>query len=629
MNFGVMLCGQNNKVTLSVKSWKYNDTEARNDSVAPDTVHINFQDINNVDSWSIANSFNGNLGSPLQSKLYIARQAVGDFIFTAPYYPYLDIIDNHKFYNTHTPFSSLKYLSGGTLYHRENEISFLFAANVNKKLNFGTTLDYLYSTGEYARQGTKRFTATFFGTYQGERYNATMLVAHNNLNNKENGGLVDAKYLIDPLHGYYPEKFPIRINSDAQSTYNHLQFFYAHQYSLGIMRQKRDTTDSVKFEFVPVTKFGHTLKIDNMSKRYFENTPVAGFYRQTIDPYLSKGDTAGLLNISNKISIRLAEEYNRFMKFGFAVYAENEIQRFTFRERDVLAFTDTTMYRDTVSNPLKSNTKIGAILSKEQGQGFTYQILGEIALLGYKLGDFRLNADLASRFRVWRDTISLQANGFIRSDEPSLFLQRYISNHFSWENNFSKIYRTNIGGTFSIPTRLFSAAVSIENVSNSVYFDSLALPVQHNGNVQILSFDLKQDFHLWKFALENNIVYQVSSNSEVMPLPTLALYHNLYFHDKWFKVLSVQVGVDLRYHTAYYVPEYMPATGQFFNQQEMKVGNYPVMNVYANLHLKRVRFFVKYYHINQLFMEGVYYSMPHYPIAPAILKMGLTWNFYD
>jgi hypothetical protein len=147
--------------------------------------------------------------------------------------------------------------------------------------------------------------------------------------------------------------------------------------------------------------------------------------------------------------------------------------------------------------------------------------------------------------------------------------------------------------------------------------------------VQIVSANLKQDFYFGKFALENNVIYQLSSNQSVLPLPTLALYHNFYYHDKWFNVLSAQIGADVRYHTAYYAPAYMPATGQFYAQDKMKIGNYPEMSVYANLHLKRTRFFIKYYHVNELFMNGLYYSMPGYPINPALLKFGLTWNFYD
>jgi len=85
----------------------------------------------------------------------------------------------------------------------------------------------------------------------------------------------------------------------------------------------------------------------------------------------------------------------------------------------------------------------------------------------------------------------------------------------------------------------------------------------------------------------------------------------------------------MRYHTSYYAPAYMPATGQFYVQSKVLIGNYPVINAYLNFHLKRTRFFLEYYHINQKFMKGAYYSMPNYPINPTIMKMGVSWNFYD
>ena len=124
------------------------------------------------------------------------------------------------------------------------------------------------------------------------------------------------------------------------------------------------------------------------------------------------------------------------------------------------------------------------------------------------------------------------------------------------------------------------------------------------------------------------MIYQYSS-SDVLPLPMVSLYHNLYYYDKYFKVLSVQFGIDMSYHTAYYAPLYMPATGQFCVQNETKVGNYPLLSAYLNFHLKQVRFFVSYYNFSSLFLPKTYYSMPGYPMNPAIFKMGVSWNFYN
>jgi hypothetical protein len=73
----------------------------------------------------------------------------------------------------------------------------------------------------------------------------------------------------------------------------------------------------------------------------------------------------------------------------------------------------------------------------------------------------------------------------------------------------------------------------------------------------------------------------------------------------------------------------MPATGQFYVQQAIRIGNYPFMNFYANFRLKQARFFIQYAHLSRLFATPVYFSAPHYPMNPAVLKVGISWNFYD
>lgn len=626
-----------------VKTWRIADQFGRADSIPVDTVSLNFQDFNYVDRYSIANSYNGNEGSPIQSKIYFDRPENSTFIFGNAYYPYLLQIETATFYNTKTPLSMLKYLKAGTQYHTQEDFGFLFTANANKRLNFGINIDYLYARGEYNQQAAKRFGAALFGSYNGERYSGTGYIASNTMSNLENGGIQSSDYITGSASmSTATHDIPINMEDGVQSNYKLMEVFYTQQYSIGFTKDIKVNADSVRKEFVPVTKFGHTIRFDDKRKSYVENTIEDNFYNTTYEPVLSNTDSVGMQVLTNRFSVSLAEEFNRLMKFGLTAYVENEVENFIYRERSLVPVVSEQVSRvdpgnrtvytlgDVYQHRLQSNTKIGGVLSKELGQKFTYQLQGELTSIGYKAGDFLLKGNINSDFRVWKDTIQLQANGFIRSDEPSYFTEHYQSNHFSWNNNFDKTYRTRIAGRFAIPTRHFSVDVGIENVTKQIYYDTLALPAQHDGNIQILEVNLKKDFHVGKFVLENNIVYQASSNQDVIPLPDLTLYHNLYYRDKWFKdVLAVQIGADVRYNTAYYAPAYMPATGQFYSQKDMKIGNFPVMDVYANFHLKRVRFFVEYYHVNQLFMKDVYYSMPYYPINPAIIKWGLTWNFYN
>lgn len=618
MLFPVVLSGNDaavgKKVKASVKTWRITDAFATVDSIPVDTLHLNFQNDNHIDNYSISNAFRGNQGSPLQPKIYFDRPEQDEFIFADAYYPYIRRIESATFYNTTTPFSSLYYLTGGTNYYEDEQIRFLFSANANKKLNIGTTLDYIYARGEYANLAAKRFSGSLFGTYDGKKYKATAFFSTNNHSHYENGGIQDTSYINGSIQ--YPS-YNIPVNINGYANFKHNQAFYNHQYNIGIERPIRINPDSVSMEYVPVTIFAHTVRLDDMRKRYYEQSVEKDFYANTYLPHTETNDTASLLKLSNRVSVSMAEEFNKWLKFGLTAYLENDYLRYGYLIDSVLTHRN------------HSNTRVGGVLSKNRGDLLRYNISGELTFLGPKAGDMMLDGNLSSYFNLFKQKINLIAHGYVKRQNPSEFLNFYHSNHFRWQRNFAAMYKTRLGGTFAIPTLGFDFNLSVDNLTDMVYFDKEALPQQHNGNIQVVAANLKQDFRVGSFTLENNVVYQLSSNQSVLPLPEIALYHNLYYHGLWFKVLSMQIGADVRYHTAYYAPSYMPATGQFFVQDKMKVGNYPVMNVYINAHLKRTRFFVQYYHLNQLFMKGDYYSMPYYPINPATLKMGLTWNFYD
>ena len=147
----------------------------------------------------------------------------------------------------------------------------------------------------------------------------------------------------------------------------------------------------------------------------------------------------------------------------------------------------------------------------------------------------------------------------------------------------------------------------------------------------MIAADVTANLRAWRIHLDNQLVYQFTSNREVLPLPDFAFYSNLYYLDSFFKkVLTMQLGVSVRYHTAYYGNNYMPATGVFYVQNEHKIGNYPEMNVYLNFFIKRLRLYVQYVNWNATLFGGRnYFSMPYYPLNPATFQFGLSWTFYD
>jgi hypothetical protein len=75
---------------------------------------------------------------------------------------------------------------------------------------------------------------------------------------------------------------------------------------------------------------------------------------------------------------------------------------------------------------------------------------------------------------------------------------------------------------------------------------------------------------------------------------------------------------------------YQPATMSFYNQRDLKVGNYPMCDIYANMKLDKVRFYVLFSHVNQgLFGGSNYFSAAHYPLNPRRFLLGLSIDFTD
>ena len=383
-------------------------------------------------------------------------------------------------------------------------------------------------------------------------------------------------------------------------------------------------------EFVPVTSFIHTFKVER-SRRTFrsstEPTGEDGFYENT---YLQEGasnDSTVALSVKNVFGISLLEGFHKYAKAGLTAYVSHNFNRYT------LMNMDTSLPRPTPLEYTEHEFYVGGELSKRQGSLLHYNVTGEVGLAGKAAGQFKVNGDIDLNFRLGKDTVNFYARGHVSNRLPSFYMRHYHSNHFAWDNdNMSKEFRTGVEGELNIQQWRTNLKVGMENIKNYTYFDQHALPAQHGGNIQVLAAMLKQDFKLGIFHLDNEVTWQKSSNETILPLPDLSLYHNVYLLTKLFKVLTLQLGADVRYFTTYKAPAYMPATQQFHLQREddqVDIGGYPIINAYLNLHLKRTRIFVMMYHVNAGMGNAQSFLVPHYPINSRLLKIGVSWNFYD
>lgn len=592
----------------------------------------------------------GNLGAEGINMIYMDRPKSSPFFFRDALAYWLPAEGNHKFYNSRIPVTFVSYNTGGGRYNTQDRLKTTFSGNVNKRLQIGAMLDYLYSKGSYTNQSTKDLTWGASGSYMGDRYDLQAFFYHYNALNKENGGITDDMYITDPaeMQGgvatIEPRSIPVNLSS-AHTRLVGQELMVNNRYKFGFWRdlpadstKTEEEADSVKRqEFVPVSSVVWTLNYVSGRHRFI-NSDASDDHTFWKNTYLSMdgtNDVTSYSSFANTFGLSLHEGFHKYAKFGLAAFLTYELRNYrqnpdTLLRDEPLPEGLTPYPYDTPVAPKASEhlVWIGGQLTKQHGSLLRYEATAKFGITGRAAGELDLKGNLATSVPLFKDTLTVDAEGRFSNLTVPYLLENYVSNHFIWQNTFGKTRKVRIGGSISYPRTRTKIDVGVENVQNLVYFDSLSTPAQHGGNIQILSASLTQNFKVGILNWQNRVIYQTSSDESVLPLPKLAVFSNLFILFKVAKVLDVQLGVDCDYYSKYYAPNYQPATMSFCNQDQIKCGGYPFMNAYVNMKLSKTRFYVLFSHINQGSIGGSdYFSIPHYPMNPRRFQIGLSVDF--
>lgn len=404
--------------------------------------------------------------------------------------------------------------------------------------------------------------------------------------------------------------------------------------------QKKEQADTawMKTEYVPVTSFIHTLKFDNYKRIYQAYQSPTDFYANDykVGPWGGDSiyDKTKYVHLSNTFAISLLEGFNKWAKAGLKAFATSELRHFSLPALD-----------GTETSYTEHNVSIGGQLSKTAGKTLHYDVTAETWLVGEDAGQLKIDATADVNFPLWGDTVTLMARGFFKRTNPTFYYRHYHARHFWWDNdNLDKILHSRIEGLFHYSKTKTTLRVAVDEIQNYTYMamgyniaddkrTGNTIDVrQKGGSLSLITLALGQNFKLGPLNWENMITYQKSTDNDVLPVPDLNIYTNLYLRFKIARVLKCDFGADGRFFTKYYAPDYSPALGQYAVQtgdNRTKVGEYPVVNVYANFHLKQTRFFVMMSHVNAGSGSRDYFFTPHYPLNQRIFRFGVSWNFYN
>ncbi|MDA3878773.1 MAG: hypothetical protein PF436_00155 [Prolixibacteraceae bacterium] len=608
-------------VKSEIKTWKLSKQFSIADSVALDSLTLNFHTYNPIFKHSISNTYLGYLGSPYVSNVFFKRDNRNDdFYFLRNLSAYRRTIDEVVYYNTTTPYAVLKYsqgsqLGGGT----EQTFKAFFTQNIDSLTNFGFDYDVIKTPSQYLNQGVLNKYLNVFVSRNSPRYNGYLSLINGSNNLTENGGIPFNSF----RRNLRPSDLPVNLASAIQSDNKSFNLFTSHEYLMGQLPFfERDTmnVDSVEVEkFRPVYSVQYSAEFSNFKRYVNEVSANTAFFDTTL---------IGSSNHTDSVF------YKRFHHIFQLNAFENEERKFTFGKR---AFIENEIVQ--AKHPIGkgqrqynySNLYVGGEIYRSLSDFWTWDVNARFTILGRNLGDAKIEGRLEKPFRFKNDTVLVKLNGWYSDFSPNIFQEHWYSNHFKWENDFRKQHEVYLKSKIDYPKYNLSAGTDYALFSNYLYNNANAMPDQFAGEFSVFSVHVEKLFNFWRFGWHNKAVWQVSSNNSVLKLPALALYSSLYYSHYLFKVMQIQLGAEVYFHSKFEANAYEPSTSQFYIQNEMETGGYPMANLFFNAKLKRTSAFVQLMHASsfQYLNFGDFYSAVPYPLEQMAVRFGFYWTFYD
>ena len=608
----------------------------------------------------------GVAGSALQYYNWFNRSSENGVSFYNPYEAWTYSAKTLPMYNTKTPYTELAYF--GTLFANSQKASdnlhILTTQNIFPEFNF--TLEYDRFGGNGIMQGEKTINKTFVASanYLGKRYLMHAGYIHNKVSRNDNGGTSDNSMVRDTTLD--AREYPVNLSNASTSVVRNT-FFLDQQYripftflrdikyrkidkafkdsiiSLGdsaridsldiyLARRKadREAADTLGDEKITTAFIGHSSEFSVFKKSYEDQITDEAerkFYNDIFNynPTTSY-DSVGVKKLENRLFLRLqpwsddaiVSKLNGGIGHRLLSYS-------TF---------DPTFLKGT-TNTVWNSAFVYAGVEGQLKDFIHWDATGDYVFLGNQRNDLSVKAN--AKFELFpfrrerKSPVSLDLHFETKLEEPEYYFQHYYSNHFKWDNEFGKISTTKLQAGLSVPRWRIKARVGYALLSGNVYYDSTGFVHQNNSPMSVLSASLNKDFVLGPLHLDNRLLFQISSNQDVLPLPTLAANSRIYLQFNVKKnIMQMQLGAEGWYNTKYYSPAWNPAVGAFYNQKKEKYNNGPVIDAFVNVQWKRACIFIKVENVGNGWPmdKADYFSAHNYIRTQMAFKIGIYWPFY-
>lgn len=619
-------------------SWTLDQDFQKMDINEPDTsYHTHFYDVP-FQSRDVNANWLGVSGSPAMYYNYFLRKSDEGVDFYDALESWSVSPRTIRHYNSKTPFTELAYY--GTILStraKESDNLHLFTTqNITPSLNFSLLFNRFGGEGILEREQTINNTFAFQTNYLGKKYMGHLGYIRDAVRRQENGGIESPYWVRDTIVDARDMKTILR---DAKSKTVKHTVYLDQQLRIPFnfinrIKARKDSTfvfDADSLDRDITTAFlGHSSELSVYTREYSDviaDDIERNLYNNVFnyDP-ASSFDSLRVMKLDNKVFLKL-QPWSE----------EAAVSKLNVGIGDLLL----QYYDSTTVMPMKASRNSLYLYGGIEGQvrnNFFWDAKGRFYFAGSFLGDFNVEANAKAVFypfrRARKSPLTLGAHFETNLQTPSYYQEHMHTNHFSWDNSFEKISTTKVQGILDIPHWKLRAEVGYALLANNIYYNSQGIVAQNTPAMSVFSASVRKEFVFGPFHMDNRLLYQASSDQEVVPVPTLAVNLKYYFQF-WVKrnIMELQIGVNGWWNTKWNSPAYNPNVGVFYNQTERSYNNGPYFDIFLNAQWQRVTLFIKY----QNFGNGWpmtrpdYFSADRHIVTQSAmdgLKIGVYWPFY-
>ncbi len=525
----------------------------------------------------------------------IGEHSLGKYFYESKNMPYYS--------NVRTPYSEAFFTLAS---NEENYLKGIIAAQASDRLYYGLNFNVESTIGLMTNSKLKNshFRGIIAFEALNKRYGYDVEYIYNKMQFGENGGLVDESYYDSSQ--YERQVLPVNL-TDATNLTKSNYFKFNQHLNIG-----KAATDSTEHNFRG--KIYLNTSFQKKARLYTDNSWDSLYYKNSFLDSLASYDSLASTDFSMDFGVSnfYPEKHQYFtfnfgLKYDYKMYYNGE-KEFFFNYASPHADVIFDFYKFILEGGAKYQIKIANQQTFDIGAN-DLNVYGRLKFPLTK--DFNLDAGLRMDF-----------------ESPDVRTYNIYSNHYMWDNNFNKQKHIEINSHLDIKGYQLEGA--IHTLSDFVYFDEDVIPQQFLESFQVITAKFKKEFLIKGVGTQLMVMYQKSSNDNVVRLPELVAKANFFFRFPIFKkALIIHPGFDITYLTAYNGYGYNPALMQFYSHDDKPLQDQLYIDFYINFKIKRARVFVKYQNLGTLFNEYNYFLVRGYPQQDAIFKIGLSWRFID